>query len=184
MNKSLLGIVLGIILLFSIILSIFYFAFPESEREVVENSGLKENPEEPEEVKPNLRDIVISGNIEDCDLLEDEIERNQCKIDLVECDNDDCFYGKAVADLNPQLCYEIEDEAKRNGCGASIERTVIISDSLNNNDIEECSRFTDGKMEAFCRDNFYLANVINGKAEIDSCENIIDEGMKNDCLSQ
>lgn len=160
-----------------IIFSLIFF-LPNSESQ---DSDLQNNAIYKEIPEISFREAVESNVISNCDYI---IEKNlieSCKLELINCNDDDCYFDKARYKMDEKLCFNIENETKIAGCSASIKISEIKQRAVLEDDIHICDEFETAETINFCKDNYYIANRFN-KNDLSFCDNILNEVIKNECL--
>lgn len=117
---------------------------------------------------------------ESCNHLKDDSEKTFCLLELKECDDDDCFFDKAVISGSERNCFEIRDRNLVGACSQIIKRNSLILKVHETGNLTYCNDFKDGVWVQYCRDNYYLGKAIN-EGNSSYCTFIVEEGMKNEC---
>jgi hypothetical protein len=123
-----------------------------------------------------------SGNLSNCDLIENISLVEVCKIKLGNCSDDNCFEIKAKMENDEKLCFKIKDPDLRAGCSLDLKRNSMLEGAVLEDDISVCERFEDVANRDFCRDNYYLAKRFNHN-DLSYCSQIKLEALKNECFN-
>jgi hypothetical protein len=173
--KEIVGIIFVILL---IVFAVFYFGFSNGSNEVVENSVVDI---EEEILVLQYVDVIQSGNLRNCQYIELQRERSACEFKLNQCIDDSCLYDKAVSEKSIQNCYEIIDDTLRTQCTSEVYRSSLFQEAVLTDSITVCDTILDDVTLQRCRDNYYFASSVN-KNNLDLCESIIQEDLKNLCF--
>jgi len=103
-----------------------------------------------------------------------------CKLKLIECSDDDCYFEKARFEMDVSLCSKIMDVDKVSKCNLLIIRSQILQNAVLKDEIKICTEFSDLSDVEFCYDNYYISKRFN-ENDVEFCEMIKNEVIKNEC---
>jgi hypothetical protein len=126
---------------------------------------------------------VLGGDVEDCDLIEDDQEKINCELKIGKCSTDMCYFQKASGSYDESLCFEIKDSSLRSTCSQEINKGEIYFEAVENNDVSKCLLFEEEEQIQYCEDNFYYVQSINLNNK-NLCETIISEKARSSCYNE
>jgi hypothetical protein len=130
-----------------------------------------------------FQEAIASNDVSNCDYVVEKNLIESCKLELIECNDDACYFDKARYKMDEQLCFNIDDEDQSAGCSASIKISDIKQRAVLEDDIQICEEFENLETINFCRDNYYIASASRyNKDDLSFCNSILNEVIKNECL--
>lgn len=108
-------------------------------------------------------------------------EVDKCIVENRICEDDRCYYDKAMIFADEDYCMQIEKESLKLACGATLSRSERYERSVVTDDITVCEEFEDEAGVTRCYDNYYLAKSRNND-DMSYCSNIVDSAIKEECL--
>ncbi len=169
------GLIVGIL----VIIALFFVITTKSP----ESSSPIEDPViEIEEVPLEYEEVLQQGDISACAGIELDAKREACEAKLEVCTDDSCYYQKALNSRFAPDCQLIDNSTLRAQCSSEIFRTKIFEEAVLTDSIEVCDEINEVSMFQRCRDNYYFVSSIN-KNDISYCDNIVQEDLRNECIT-
>ncbi|MEC8220679.1 MAG: hypothetical protein VX028_01290 [Nanoarchaeota archaeon] len=171
--------VIGLIVGILVIIALFFVMTTKSP----EYSSPIENPAiEIEEVPLEYEEVLQQGDVSACAGIELDAKREACEAKLEVCTEDSCFYQKALNSRFAPDCQNIQNSTLRAQCSSEIFRTDIFERAVLEDSISICEEIQDSQMLQRCKDNYYFVSSIN-KNDVAYCDMIIQEDLKNECIT-
>lgn len=178
LNKEEMYWLVLIIVLIIYFLTTYFIFFNHSSQEIVPITPIIEKFEIQKNYSYN--EVIDSGNVSLCNNLIETDLIEVCKIKLVQCNTDDCYFEQARFNSDETLCFNISDENLKAGCTLDIKRNQLLENALLSNNLKLCDSFEDQANINHCRDNYYIAKRFN-EDNPSYCQFILNEVIKNEC---
>ena len=169
------GLIVGILIIIAL-----FFVFTKTD-----NISRVETPHvvpEVEEVPLEYEEVLQKGDISACAGIELDAKREACEAKLGVCTDDSCFYQKALNSRFVPDCQNIQNSTLRAQCSSEIFRTDVFERAVLEDSISICEEIQDSQMLQRCKDNYYFVSSIN-KNDVAYCDMIIQEDLKNECIT-
>jgi hypothetical protein len=178
-----------------------YFSFSQSTQNIIESENLNVDEklnlsqtqikpiieetiiEKPKQTIYTYEEALISGDVLNCNLIENLDKQTLCESKLGTCNTDACLFSKALESSNRNDCYEIENEDLKLRCSFETFKTKIFDSAVLENNLNLCDEIDEEILNQRCKDNFYFVNSLNSN-DITFCDKIIQSDLKEACYNE